>query len=126
MDMKIELNIIITNEDIDDIVCTAIEGGINYWCGEIEVVGELLGEYTSDQISRGGELILHVIENPNENWILNKEKLLYGIEKYITEYMTYGTWDNILDGNKIDVSYVDALIADVIIQHALFDEIVFG
>ena len=30
--VKAELEINVTQEDIDDIVTTAMEGGINYWC----------------------------------------------------------------------------------------------
>ena len=29
----------VTAEDIDDIMCSALEGGINYWCCKAEVVG---------------------------------------------------------------------------------------
>ena len=44
----------ISQQDIDDIMVCALEGGISYWCCEAEVIGEYLGEYASDQISRGG------------------------------------------------------------------------
>ncbi len=35
----------VSNKDIDDIVCTALEGGISYWCSSAEVEGEYLGEF---------------------------------------------------------------------------------
>lgn len=57
--VKAELEINVTQEDIDDIVATALEGGINYWCRKAEVVGDYLGEYASEQISRGGTLKLY-------------------------------------------------------------------
>ena len=50
--LKLELEVVVTQEDIDDIMAGALEGGINYWCGEAEVVGNYLGEYASEQISR--------------------------------------------------------------------------
>ena len=53
---QIEVNL--SQQDIDDIMVTALEGGINYWCRRAKVVGEYLGEAASDQISRGGSLIL--------------------------------------------------------------------
>ena len=37
--LKLELEVVVTQEDIDDIMTGALEGGINYWCGEAEVVG---------------------------------------------------------------------------------------
>ena len=61
---KIEatLKIDITTEDIDDIMCSALEGGITYWCCRAEVVGDYLGDFASEQISRGGTLLLHDAE----------------------------------------------------------------
>lgn len=53
----------VTPQDIDDIMVTALEGGINYWCRKAKVVGEYLGECASDQISRGGSLILYDAES---------------------------------------------------------------
>lgn len=29
--IKVELEVIVMPEDIDDIICTALEGGIGYW-----------------------------------------------------------------------------------------------
>ena len=49
-----EIEVNLSQQDIDDIMVTALEGGINYWCRRAKVVGEYLGEATSDQISRGG------------------------------------------------------------------------
>ena len=54
----------VLDEDIDDIMCAALEGGINYWCNRVEVVGEkYFGKYASEQISRGGELLLYDCES---------------------------------------------------------------
>lgn len=30
--LKLELEVVVTQEDIDDIIAGALEGGINYWC----------------------------------------------------------------------------------------------
>ena len=35
-----ERDVKLTVEDIDDIMVAALEGGINYWCSEAEVVEE--------------------------------------------------------------------------------------
>ena len=115
--------ITVTQEDIDDIMCSALEGGITYWCSEAEVVDDYLGEYASEQISRGGELKLYDSEE-DEVYELTLNKILKGIgqayeEKFYAEY----EW---CDGKTIDTCQVDAEVADVIVQLALFDEIVFG
>lgn len=113
----------VTPQDIDDIMVTALEGGINYWCRKAEVVGEYLGEYASDQISRGGSLILYDAES-SDHWELNLEKLLDGIQKAIED-----NWFSDYDwyvGGGLDCCQIDGDVADVIVQLALFDEIVFG
>ena len=50
MVLSCALDVRVSNEDIDDIMVSALEGGINYWCRKAEVKGEYLGEYASDQI----------------------------------------------------------------------------
>lgn len=57
--LEITTNVLVTHEDIDDIMVSALEGGINHWCAEAKVQGEYLGEFASDQISRGGTLLLY-------------------------------------------------------------------
>lgn len=113
----------VTQEDIDDIMCSALEGGINYWCNKAEVVGEYLGEYASEQISRGGILLLHDAEE-DEVYDLDLNHLLNGIKQaYEGNYFSDYEW---CDGKTIDTCQVDAEVADCIVQLALFDEIVFG
>ena len=115
---KIEVNL--TQQDIDDIMVSALEGGINYWCREAEVVGEYLGEYASDQISRGGSLILHDSES-SDKWELTLEKFLNGVKLYFEDGCHVQVEDN-----RIDAGDIDAGDADCIIQFALFGEVVFG
>ena len=113
----------VTQEDIDDIMCSALEGGITYWCRMAEVVGDYLGEYASEQISRGGVLKLYDAEE-DDIYTLTLEKLLDGIgQAYEENYFKEYEW---CDGKTIDTCQVDAEVADVIVQLALFNEIVFG
>lgn len=51
-----------TGQDVDDIMVSALEGGICYWCDRVTVEGQYLGKYASEQISRGGTLKVHVTE----------------------------------------------------------------
>lgn len=39
-EIKAEISVRISTEDIDDIVTTALEGGICYWCRRAEVKGK--------------------------------------------------------------------------------------
>jgi hypothetical protein len=121
--VKIERQITVTQEDIDDIMCSALEGGINYWCRKAEVVGDYLGEYASEQISRGGLLKLYDSEE-DEVYVLTLEKLLKGIKQAIEENC-YAEYEWAL-GDGIDTCQVDADVADCIIQFGLFGEVVYG
>ncbi len=103
------------SRDIDDIMSDALDN-IGYWCGRAEVVGDYLGTYASDQISRGGELILHDAEDDDESWTLDLDKFLKGYKAAIEEGYFSGDLDDDYDGET----------ADSIVQLAIFDEVVYG
>ena len=121
--ISVNLNLKVTNEDIDDIMCSALEGGIAYWCSKANVVGEYLGEYASEQISRGGYLRIVPFDEDFEV-ILTREKFLKGIQKAIegNYYSDYEWWNC----NGIDTCSVDAEVADAIVQLALFSDVIYG
>lgn len=119
--VHIEMDVELAQQDIDDIMVTALEGGINYWCGRAEVVGEYLGECASDQISRGGSLILHDAESPDK-WELTRDKFLKGVELFFKE----SSWLQVEDYAFVDLGGMDADCADCVIQYALFGKLVFG
>ena len=127
MEKKFELEITaklaVTKEDIDDIMCAALVGGITYWCNKAKVVGEYLGEYAHEQIALGGALKLYDCEE-GEVYELTIEKMLNGIRiARENEYCKdYGWWD----GDTLDTCNVDADVADAIVQCALFGDIVYG
>ena len=116
-------NINVTEEDIDDIMCSALEGGITYWCYKAKVVGDYLGEYASEQISRGGVLKLYDSEN-GDIYELTLEALLNGIRLAIqNDYYAEYEWHY---GDKLDCCQIDANVADCIVQCALFGEVIYG
>lgn len=119
-DILAEIRVSLTQQDIDDIMATALEGGINYWCRKAEVVGEYLGEYASEQISRGGSLTLYDAES-SDKWELTLEKFLNGVKLYFEQGCHVQVEDN-----SIDAGDVDANDADCIVQFALFEKVVFG
>lgn len=122
-EIEVKRNVNVTEEDIDDIMCSALEGGITYWCYKAKVVGDYLGEYASEQISRGGALKLYDCENGDIHE-LTLEKLLNGIKLAINgNYYADYEWHY---GDKLDTCQVDADVADVIVQLALFQEVIYG
>jgi hypothetical protein len=116
MKLKVEIEVTITQEDIDDIVMTAFDSGISYWCYRAVVVGDYLGEWASDQISRGGAVMLH---DEDGEHVLNISNFTDALKRVIAEQRL-----TIEDG-RIDTGEIDAEIADLIVQYAVFGELVY-
>lgn len=123
--LNCEFNVVVSNDDIDDIMAGALEGGINYWCNKAEVVGNYLGEYASEQISRGGQIFLHDMED-SKTYTLDKDKFLRGLKMYLEKTHPYDILEEINNKLIIDTCNADATVCDMIIQYALFDDVIYG
>lgn len=113
---KIEL----TNEDINDLMCSALEGGINYWVKRVEkkhVPDNVNWDYFSDIISLGGVLEI-TEEETNEKHELTLSKFMNGVAM-TCKHNGFNSGEELIDNH-------DAVIADCIIQFALFNEIIYG
>jgi hypothetical protein len=120
--VKPEISVKVTQQDIDDIMGTALDCGISYWCYRAEVIGEYRGEYASDQISRGGMLRLWDSES-DEKYILTLDGFLNGLKLWMeNEKDEYG----IIQNGALDTCNVDACIADAIVQYAIFKDVIYG
>ena len=120
--VSVAFSFVVSDEDIDDIMSAALDGGITYWCGRAEVVGEYLGEYASEQISRGGTLKLYDIEDPKTVYELTLDKFLNGLRLWLENERAFA----LAEAGRLDVGQIDAAAADTIIQYALFCDIVYG
>lgn len=114
--------VVLKSEDIDDIMYTALNGGIGYWCRRAEVVGEYRGMLASEQISRGGTLRLHDAES-SDVWELTRDKFIEGFRQWLEQGSSE---TGVLIGGDVDTGAIDAECADAIVQFALFGEVVFG
>lgn len=114
--------IFLTGQDIDDIVGCAMEGGCTYWCTDAELVGDLLGNCASDQISRGGALKLY--DYYEDKWHeLTLEKFMNGFKLWVEQGKDfYGA----VSTDGVDCCHIDGDCADNIIQYALFGDLVYG
>lgn len=122
-----EITVRLTQQDVDDIMVSALEGGICYWCDRVTVEGQYLGKYASEQISRGGTLKVHVTEPFDEQdteWYeLDIEKFIQGFRLWLENGGDrYGAVSN----GEVDTCEIDGEMADLIIQYALFGEVVYG
>lgn len=119
--------------DLRDIMITALEGGITYWADATKPVGEWLGKDSCDHVANGGILKIHLtegaIDDSNKTWYeIDKAKLLKGIKMYLDDPET--PFGILRDGTcgecHLELCEVDGAVADIIIQYALFGEVVFG
>lgn len=107
---KILSSTIVSQEQVDDVLVTAFEGGISYWCSEIRESKPPSDPttYHSDTLTRGGELELYVID----------ERKWYKL-----------TLDRLLEAfgdMEFDFDDYDAGNADAAVQVAVFGEVVYG
>lgn len=123
-----KITVYLTQQDIDDIMVSAFEGGINYWCRRVVVQGDYLGKYASEQISRGGKLAIWLdepFEDDKTCYVLDRDKFLAGFKLWIeSDGDSYDAIDR--SNGSVDCGQIDAVCADEIIQYALFGEVVFG
>jgi hypothetical protein len=105
---------LVTGENISDIMTTALEGGSNHWVDSLE--GEL-GEhrYFSDAIAAGLEFKVLIDDYPSQK--INRGKVVNGLDMYEKK-----------NGKPFDMEFceTDAGDADEVLQYALFGELVFG
>lgn len=107
----------VTRQMVNDILCTAFEGGINYWCDSATAeVWPEGAEYTSDTLALGSVILIHDAED-DENYRLTLDMFLEGLSKAANHY-----------GMSIESFYNnhDAEYADLVVQFALFDTVVYG
>jgi hypothetical protein len=127
----INIDFDIHDNDIENIIITALEGGIGYWGCLLnegkefdefykDTKGLTTSEFVADLILNEKSVVLYDTEldfNDAEKWELNLFKLLNGIKLYI------------INSNQINfplIDNLDANMADSIIQYALFGELVYG
>lgn len=125
--MEYEISVIKTHkfsdQDLDDLMVTALEGGINYWCykptvkeGSMSEENYDKTEFIGDIISKGGTLLLFDVSS-DDIWELNRDKLLKGIQMYCEIY-------NVAPSDLMEMH--DADDVDTIIQYSIFNELVFS
>ena len=126
MKMMAKIEFEVTDQDIDEIVGTAFDCGITYWAISAKPyayvdgkrVQTCLGEYASDQISRGGQV--DITDEEGDIFTLTKERFLNGVKLYVMQN------SKIISEGKLNMWDVDACVADSIIQYALFDDIIYA
>jgi hypothetical protein len=118
-----------TNQDIEDLFVTALEGGSNYWYYiknipkeikyQVKELKQPLAEAIAKHVIDGGYIQFFDVEDENELLgTVDMDKLLDAISLLKKNYPD--TWNNILDED------CDANCADIFLQLAVMGDIVFG
>lgn len=110
-------------QDMEDIVVTAFEGGIGYWAcldnsgaeWDAQDDDSATAEWMWKLLREGEEIRFLDEEDNNEVYFLTLDKLLDGIDKTISNT----TWDG-------DMDDLDMLVADAIFQYAMLGDIVYA
>lgn len=106
----------VTNEMVDDILCAALEGGINYWAVKASPTVPPQGDlFASDMLTRGANL--RIVDFDGGKHTLTLANMKAGIRKAAAHY-----------GQTVEAFYEDhdAGAADTAVQFALFGELVYA
>lgn len=125
---------ILTVEDLEEIMTTAIEGGIGYWacldntaCDWLEARKQLReegkelfwGTVATRVLLNGGAIVFEDAEGEdNECWMLTLEGFRRGCELYEKER---GSLTKALEDGSFDADDADCLI-----QYGCFGQVIFG
>ncbi|MAE83511.1 MAG: hypothetical protein CMB80_12285 [Flammeovirgaceae bacterium] len=117
----ITLKIELPPQDINDILCTAIEGGINYWCDQYEVLNDdnQKVDYAWEVIGFSDKAQLVFFENESDADTaptMTRISFLIGLQKWLDSKEWIWPF-------SIDTGDIDAGDADCIVQYALFGEL---
>ena len=118
----------ITDEMIEDILCSAFEGGITYWAGNVsckdeedmQKVGGYKHEYLTKTKLKDAVMYIHDAET-GEKFTITKKLIIFALQKMDNpEYKYRKALKRILNGDW------DADDADIVVQTACFGEVVYG
>jgi hypothetical protein len=125
--IKISVNHTYNDEDMIDLICCAVAGGIGYWaCIDNttddwqRVSASLPSDRTCEDViwtllKTGQAVVIEDVEGEDGPWELTIEKLAKGIELTLQNE----DWDG-------DVYNADAYVGDCIVQYGLFGELIYG
>lgn len=111
---SIQIEVEVTDQTLDDIIVTALEGGIGYWC-QASVY-----EHTEGQPHRA---IVHQLNEDESGYehrgmTIDRAAIIDGLKRLAPKYSTQL-------GRLVNDDY-DSDDADVVVQMALFGDVIYG
>lgn len=135
VDLQVALTVTLTPQDVSDLLVTALEGGSNYWVAHVKTADTRprntpLAEHVAAQLQAGQPVLLVVEDMPEAAYPLTLPQLHQAFVTASRNWLLQGRTDFLeeqADGSHVlNCGMLDALDADVILQHAAFNEVVFG
>jgi len=123
----------VTEEDVSDILCSALEGGIGYWAcldnsgKEFDLPengDKSVSETASEILVNGGDITFFDEFDGDTAHKFSLDSLLEGIRKFWEN--GYDVYHAIQDNGTIDCCEIDAESADCVVQLGIFGEVVYG
>lgn len=128
MELTLTTKIDIPQSSLEDVLTTAVEGGINYWAE-----GE---DCQRRDDLRVASVVVWDAEDPQDHFTIDAVAMLTGV-RLLHEAIMSG--DDVHPESEIGaqflrhlfsedegIEYVDAVVADAIVQYACFGELRFG
>ena len=133
--MKVNIEVELSVQDMMDLLCTAFEGGVNYWVTSILGEGGDTGklpegrtkiEHEYEWLAVGGSLKIGYEDEERLYRYLDQDKLQKGLQEWIFRNSVQVYYDGARRDTALDLGNIDAGDADEIVQFALFGKLVFG
>jgi len=126
--MDFKVTVVIPLEVIDNLLCSAFEGGSNYWATRADIRKKDPGgeaTYTHEMPQRGGELYIYDGEE-GKKYALNLKAIQRGLEAMSKWGEEDGAhhWAHVIAGN--DGGQIDADTGDAFLQACLFGKLIYG
>ena len=120
--LTVNVALLVPHERLNDLLVTAFEGGITYWCSGIERAADTIESkalpYHSDALLAGARLSLTVFDDEEASYPLDLHDCAAGLVTMSTKYPKH--FADFLAENE------DATTADVFIQCCIFGELIYG
>jgi len=122
--MKITIEQTLSKKTFTNLITTAFEGGIGYWAclnnlkPEFDTFEKPTSEKVAEILWSGGSVELFDTDydyDEADKWELTLTKFVKGLKQYLETNAT-----------RFELDDLDSYACDLIIQYALFDEIVFA
>ena len=90
----INIPVTITAQEINDILCTALNGGINYWCNGYNcnlTMEDVVVDHKYEYVGHGGYITLDTKDNDDghNNLIVTKHAMLHGIQRWVNRNLIH-------------------------------------